>query len=357
VVLLINNDVAARLLSMADMLAAMESVIREEGLGTAANRTKANIHIPAAGDEWYRYCSMEGGSRGLGVVAIRIKSDMSSLPVLYGQQREVYYASRPGLYCGLILLFSAATGEPLAILNDGVIQHLRVGATYGLGAKYMARQDSRTLGMIGSGGMARVYAEAVALVRPLEQIKVYSPNRSHRDEYAAEMSRQLGIHVVPVDSTQEVAENVDLLAAMTDTMDPVIFPEMLQPGIHVCVVKNKTEATVEALEMVDWAVIYRSGAAEHCYTTPPSWPPPAAGGTTAEIVASEERALRRIHKLADVLLGRVPGRRQASDITFFNAEGTGTQFAAAAKLVYDRACEHGLGQDLPLDWFLQTVRN
>jgi len=104
-------------------------------------------------------------------------------------------------------------------------------------------------------------------------------------------------------------------------------------------------------------VEYRSGTAQHCYTTPPSWPPPAPGGTDPEISARENRALGTVHQLADVLLGRVPGRRNDQDITYFNGEGTGTQFAATAKLVYDKARARGLGHELPLDWFLQTITN
>ena len=73
------------------------------------------------------------------------------------------YCQRPSKFCGLILLFSLENGEPLAIMNDGFIQHLRVGATAGLGAKYLAREDATIVAMIGSGGMARTDRKSTRL--------------------------------------------------------------------------------------------------------------------------------------------------------------------------------------------------
>ena len=134
--LLINNELAAELLSMQECLAALESVLKEQGRGEAVDRNKSSIHVPTDDSGlWYRYCSMEGASRGFKVAAIRIKSDMISWPEVSGRVRETKYTGRPGLYGGLILLFSTTNGELLAILNDGFIQHLRVAGTYGLGVQ------------------------------------------------------------------------------------------------------------------------------------------------------------------------------------------------------------------------------
>ena len=351
-VLFISNDVTAQVLGMHDAMAALDAVMREEGLGSAANRHKANIHIPHRGaEEVYRYCSMEGGSRELGVVAVRIKSDMMTSAVVYGQLREQKYASRPGKYCGLVYLFSATNAEPLAILNDGVIQHVRVGATYGLGAKYLARPDSRTLGLLGSGGMARTFAESAALALPLERVKVFSPNIAHRDAFAEEMAERTGIDVVPVGSAEDAAADVDVLAAMTDSLEPLISPEMLRPGMHVCGVHG--EMSRAALEMVDCVASYVSGKTDNYYTAPESWKPRRDGEGGGERTGEG----RPRQTLVDIMLGRAAGRTDPSSITYFHSLGTGTQFAATAKLVYDRARERNLGHELPLDWFLQDMRD
>ena len=96
------------------------------------------------------------------------------------------------------MLFSTENGEPLAIINDGYLQHLRVGALYGLGAKYLARNDASIVGMIGSGGMAHSHLLAFAAVRKIKKVKVYSPNREHRESYARDMEQALDVDVIVV---------------------------------------------------------------------------------------------------------------------------------------------------------------
>ena len=82
-----------------------------------------------------------------------MKSDVITQENRGGIPTEEKYCLRPGRWCGLILLMSVENGEPLAILNDGIIQHMRVGADGSIGVKYMARKSAEVVGMIGSGGM------------------------------------------------------------------------------------------------------------------------------------------------------------------------------------------------------------
>jgi alanine dehydrogenase len=355
--LLINNEVAAELISMRGCIEALESVLTEQGRGEAVDRNKSSIHVPTGNSElWYRYCSMEGASRGLQVVAIRIKSDMISWPELNGRVRETKYTGTPGTYGGLVLLFSARNGELLAILNDGFIQHLRVAGTYALGVKYTARRDARTLGLIGSGAMARFNAEAYSLVRRLHRIHVFSTQPSHRQRFALEMSQKLQIEVVPVDSPKAAASGVDILAAMTDSIDPVIYPELLEPGMCLCTVTN-VEMSQSAYHRVDRMVLARTSASDHYFTTPEDKRPLHLGGSHQKFLEWESVIPKhRVHQLTDVILGRAPGRERDDEIVFFQSEGMGTQFAAVGAKIYQAATERGLGQELPREWFLQSIR-
>ena len=97
------------------------------------------------------------------------------------------------------MVFSTNNGEPLAIINDGIIQHMRVGGCAGLGVKYLSREDSRTVGIFGSGGMARTYLLAFNEVRKIRKVKVYSPTKKNRETYAEEMGKKLGIEIIPVE--------------------------------------------------------------------------------------------------------------------------------------------------------------
>ena len=100
------------------------------------------------------------------------------------------------------MLFSTRNGAPLAMMNDGILHHLRVAAGAALGLRYLAREDSSVIGMLGSGGMARAYLPAFCAVRKITKVKVYSPTKSHREIFAEEMTKELGIPVEPFDRAE-----------------------------------------------------------------------------------------------------------------------------------------------------------
>lgn len=188
--LFIDNKTVEEVLTIADTLRVIEDGHRELARGELAGRPRVDIYTETRSPEsFHRWGTMEGSSSGLQRFAIRMKSDVVSWPVRHGIKVEDKYCVRPGLFCGLIMLFSTENGEPLAIINDGYLQHLRVGALYALGAKYLARQDASVVGMIGSGGMAHSHLMAFAAVRHINKVKVYSPNRDHRQLFAREMEK------------------------------------------------------------------------------------------------------------------------------------------------------------------------
>ena len=166
-------------------------------------------------------------------LAIRMKSDIVTWPKdPSGTWTEEKYCREPGTYFGLILLLSTRNGEPLAFINDGILQHMRVGGGAGLGAKYLAREDAHVVGMIGSGGMARTYLEAIACVREITECRVYSPTAANRNAFAREMSEQLKMKVVAVDSARAAVRGADILASATDSMIPVYEPDWIDGSAH-----------------------------------------------------------------------------------------------------------------------------
>nr|MDP9461376.1 ornithine cyclodeaminase family protein [Actinomycetota bacterium] len=160
--LLINNSDVEKVLEARMCLDALEGVFREIAAGEAVGLGRMDIYVPSGEEQapYYRWAVMAGGSRKDGYVCARMLSDMVAWPREYGSIRENKYARQPGTFCGLLFLFSARTGEPVAMINDGVLQHVRVAGGAGLGVKYLSREDSSTVGMIGSGGMARTYLDS-----------------------------------------------------------------------------------------------------------------------------------------------------------------------------------------------------
>src|SRR5262249_34899502 len=152
--------------------------------------------------------------------------------------RRVKVPSAPnGRYVGLVLLFSSETGEPLAILPDGMLQRIRVGATNGLGIKYLARKNAKSVGILGSGWQAGTQLMAACVVCKIETIRCFSPNSDHCASFAREMSSALGIEVDPVDRPEDAIGSADIVMCATNSIDNVFFERWMRPGIHVSSIK------------------------------------------------------------------------------------------------------------------------
>src|SRR5216683_5931953 len=188
--LILSNDDVEKVLSMRECIEVLEDVYAELSEGRGVNRVRSDCLVPSGrGDALYSLKSMDGVIPKLGIGAVRINSDIVTWPQQGNTMRRVKVPAAPnGRYVGLVLLFSTANGEPLAILPDGVMQRIRVGAANGLGIKYLARQDARTVGILGSGWQAGTQLMAACAVRSIEAIRCFSPNPANREAFAKEMS-------------------------------------------------------------------------------------------------------------------------------------------------------------------------
>src|SRR4051812_4780933 len=215
--LMLNNADVAKVLDMPLCLSSLDGVFQEMARGEAVGMGRVDVYVPSgeAQAPYYRWAVMTGGSKKDGYVCARMLSDMVAWPREYGRIRENKYAKQPGTFCGLLFLFSAKDGTPVAMINDGILQHMRVGGGAGLGVKYLSRPDSKTVGMIGSGGMARTYLDAFLQSRKITKVKVFSPNAENVRTYAREMSELHGIEVEPASSAREAVRGVDIVSCCT----------------------------------------------------------------------------------------------------------------------------------------------
>src|SRR5216683_2683716 len=199
--LILSNDDVAKVLTMRDCIAVMEEAYLELAEGRGVSRRRSDCFTPTArADALYSLKSMDGVVPKLGVGAVRINSDIITWPKRgNNMRREKVPAAPNNRYVGLVLLFSVESGEPLAIMPDGVMQRLRVGAANGLGIKYLARKEAKTVGILGSGWQAGAQLMAVCAVRNIESIRCFSPNRNNREAFAKEMSAALNVEIIPVE--------------------------------------------------------------------------------------------------------------------------------------------------------------
>jgi alanine dehydrogenase len=231
--LIINNDEVAQVLTMETTMAALEEAYLALAAREAVCRPRIDIRIPTADPgKNYQWGTMEGGSTA-GYFAIRMKSDVIYETQYNGSITQEKYCLRPGLYCGLILLTSIETAEPLAFINDGHLQHMRVGADGGIGVKYLAKQDAEVVGVLGSGGMARTHMRAFTLVRNIKKLQVFSPTREHREQFGRDMAARYNIEVAICDRPEDVYKGADIVAGLTDSAVPVLDGTLLENGVHI----------------------------------------------------------------------------------------------------------------------------
>lgn len=377
--LIINNDEVFKLLTMEDCIRVQEEAFRKIPWGGAIHRPRIDMYMPTdQEDSYYRWGSMEGANDGF--FAIRMKSDVITWPKTPdGNWTEEKYCREPGTYCGLIFLLSTRNAEPLAFINDGALQHMRVGGGAGIGAKHLARENSHVVGMLGSGGMARTFLEAFVAVRDIQRCKVYSPNPDNREAYAEEMSRKLGIEVVAVDSAREAVRGVDILSSCTTSMKPVYDADWIEPGMHVTNLSRR-EISDKAMEKFD--VVVRQGTAglqmrqterfqaergfspaafiggttEQMKLIPEKNPEPGFGGDSPEFKDRGKGGDKP--DFADLISGKASGRTSPDQVTFYrNVGNQGLQFSSVGGWVYSQAMAQGLGREIPTDWLLQDIRD
>jgi ornithine cyclodeaminase/alanine dehydrogenase-like protein (mu-crystallin family) len=363
--IILNNDEVGSLLSMENCLRHLEAAYRELSDGSAVNRPRSDVYLPAATSGGvYCFKTMEGGLTREKVVALRLNSDVITWQETGGRIIKEKVPAAPGnKWVGLVLLFSAETGEPLAIFPDGVIQGTRVAASSGLAARALAREDAAVLGMLGSGWQARAHAKAMCSVRAIKKIIVHSPTKTNREAFAAEIEKELGIPVDAAISGEAVAASADILVAATNSVSRVIPPEWLRPGMHVTCVKI-TELGDETLRRFDRLVIHTRKWAPDNYITGYNDEKVEAHdpidllaeGRRGSAPPSKEPFWLDAPELKDLVAGKVPGRQTADEISCFNNNiGLGIQFAALGKAIFDDARANGIGREIPTEWFLETV--
>jgi len=365
--LLLKDDDVQKVLTMPMTLEALDETQKEIIKGDAATMGRIDVYLPCERPEsYYRWALMTGGARRDGFVVARMLSDIVSWPGKEGEQRENKHCIQPGTYCGLLFMFSARDGMPAALINDGFLQHMRVAGGAGLGVKYLAKKDSHTVGMIGSGGMARSYLEAFACVRRITKVKVYSPNQENARQYAKEMSEKFNIEVAPVASAREAVKGVDIVSCTTSSIDPVFKTEWLEPGMHVTdVTWDETEPGFA--KAVDVPV--KMGESTPHLENPPPGAFYAAHGFLGYVAGQpEEKAIiprrppreeiLKMATLADVLSGKAKGRTSDRQTSWFlNLGVMGVQFAAVCTAAYNEAKKRGVGRDIPTEWFTQNIRD
>jgi len=353
--LILSNEDIDRLLTMADYIDILEDAYGELAVGRGVVRPRSDSLAPTKmPDAVYALKSADGIAPKFGVAAVRINSDIITYPEVGGVPRRVKVPAAPNKrWVGLVLLFSTETGEPLAIFPDGAMQRMRVGATSGLAAKYLARKDADTVAVIGSGFQAGAQLLALAAVRDIGNARCFSPNRENREAFCREWGERLRIDVTPADSAAAAVAGADVVACSTSSLDYVFYKEWLEPGMHVSSIKLP-EIEPDAVNRANPVFIHNHEDKQPSRET--------ADLPDMKKISGKDGMVKRAVGFADLptvfdlVAGRAEGRTSDGQVTcFLNNTGTGYQFAACGAVAYRKAVAQGVGHDLPTDWFTEDV--
>jgi ornithine cyclodeaminase/alanine dehydrogenase-like protein (mu-crystallin family) len=239
-----------------------------------------------------------------------------------------------------IVLLHPETGELLALIDGRFITEARTAAVSAVATKLLANPDAGTLALLGTGVQARSHLEAIACVRPLRDVRVWSPTASHRAAFVRDVEPPRGGRLLEARSAEEAVFGADLIVLATSSRDPVIRSAWVTAGAHVCAVGA---CRPDQREM-EGALLGRARVFVDSRT--------AALAEAGDIVlAIAERAFlpdRIAGEIGEVAAGRVTGREHAAQVTVFKSLGMAVEDVAAAHLAYGRASAHGLGRGILL---------
>jgi len=319
-VLILREADIEQLVTVPDMVEALETAFREQGAGHATNEPRRRVRAPGGGTLHLLGAALPGQ----GVIGFK-----------------AYTSFRPQTRF-MVTLYDRNEGRLLALIEADRLGQIRTGAATGLATRYMAREvppdGGFTLGCYGAGYQARTQVEAVCAVRRIARLQVYSPTPGGREAFAAEMGSALGIPAEAAATPEAAAAGADIIITATTSREPVLRADWLAPGVHINAVGANMLARRELDDsVVRWAGRIAVDSAEQ------------ARLEATDLIAPWERGFlywEKLIELREIVSGHVPGRTNASEVTLFKSLGIGLEDVAAGALAYRKAQAAGLGEEI-----------
>ena len=238
----------------------------------------------------------------------------------------------------VVLLYSTATGKPIAILNSTALGQIRTGAASGLATKYLTINNSKTVAVIGSGFQAETQLSAMQSVRNIDKAFVYSRNKDNRQNFANKMSKKLNIEIEPVNQPEHAIANSDIICTITNSREPVFSGESLLDGVHI----NAAGSNHWARRELDNQTISK------CKIVVCDDVDNAKSECGELIWAAETRKFNwnQAYNLKDIVSNQVDVTRFINSTSLFESQGLGIEDVYAGMYVYRKAIETGLGKEI-----------
>ncbi|MDR7418765.1 MAG: ornithine cyclodeaminase family protein [Armatimonadota bacterium] len=314
--LLREADVAA-LLTIDDVITAVEAGFKSLGEGRAVNRPRSRAITPS----------------GTLQVLHAIVPDLGVMGVKT-------YATTPRGARFIAILYRMEDGDVLVVAEADTLGQIRTGAASGVATRYLARPDAGVLGIIGAGWQARSQVQAIARTRPVALVKVYSRSAERREAFAEEMVADLGTEVVAVDRAEDALADADIVVTATNSRQPVLQGAWLRPGMHINAIGSnaagRQEIDVAAVRRADRIVVDMLEQAR------------IEAGDLIAAESAGEPVWERVTELGAIVAGSAPGRTDPASITLFESQGIAMEDVVTLELLYRRATAAGAGVEIPL---------
>ena len=352
--IIITDDDVKRLLPMQDCIEAMRMAFRDFSDGSAVNRPRMR-YLARHPDPARKYFANVhvGAVPSAGIACVRAGSQIIRPPSATNDRR--LYENPQPFNWGIVILYSLETAEPLALLHEFLLSGMRVGATTAVAVDHAARPDAATLGLFGTGKQARCALEAIAQVRALRRVNVYSPSAEHRSDFVRDMARD-DMDVAAVADARSVVDCADIVCCATTAMKPVFDGDWLKDGQLVISIAN-SDVTNKRSE-VDRRTYERCSA-----VIINDWESVIDNDQTELLDPLKEGVIRKeqVHELGDLLTGKtrlaarpagtgLAGTGPEGIVYYKNNSGLAIQFAAAGGILYRKAIAEGNNKTIPTEW-------
>jgi len=261
-----------------------------------------------------------------------------ALPSVDAIGYKAYTSNRSGVRF-LVHVSSASTGILRVVLEADFLGMMRTGAASGVATRWLSRPESEILGVFGSGWQSEGHIEAIAAVRPLRRVKVFSRHAERLAAFCAKLSERLKIEVVPASSPEETVRGSDIVSTITTAATPLFDASWLSPGTHINAAGSNSIIRREVGE--DVLRICRPIVVDSVETALKE------AGDLLPLFEKGRLNERQLVELGEVISGRHPGRTTEQEITLFESQGMAIQDIAVAVRLEALARERGLGLELP----------
>ena len=309
---IVNEEQVKKLLDIGEAVDAVEKAFRLYALGQCEMPPKLYLDLPQFNGDFRAMPAYIDGVAGMKWVSVYPKNSKYDLPTVIAT----------------IILSDSTTSVPLALVSGTYLTSARTGAAGGVAAKYLARKDSSVMGLIGAGAQARTQLAATKYAVPgVQLVKVYDPRRDMAEAFSSDLSAQLGLDIVVVDSIEEAAQS-DIIVTTTPSRSPVLLKKHVRPGTHINAIGADAEGKQELeSELMLSSKIVVDDMAQACHSGEVNVPLSCGLLNRQDIYCS----------LGEIVAGIKKGRESDDEITVFDSTGLAIQDIVCAKLVYEKA--------------------